>query len=248
MFLPREELSLHYSSRSLISRLHIRSRLPDAVIKKLGTNASFRHLQRERSLLSQSNQSSIISSAASYRFSGFRLIFQLRTRSRPQTTWNRVSRIRISSSLPNQSICIDRRNPDFYIRESKRWSSRSAHDRRTERERRFRGTDRSLQHCRMSSHFLWQRGSNDRGTQLSSVQRATCSGFGRSRRVASGRATRELTFPRNKFHLVRGQITDVMRMVGAVGNYVFAVIGSPGPRRARKATTRIAARIRDKWR
>lgn len=45
--------------------------------------------------------------------------------------------------------------------------------------------------------------------------------------MASGRAT-ELTFPRNKFHLVRGQITDVMRMVGAVGNYVFAVIGGPG--------------------
>lgn len=104
-------------------------------------------------------------------------------------------------------------------------------------ERRFRETDRSLQCCRVSSHFLWQRRSNDRGTQLSSVQRATCSGLGRSRRVASGRATRELTFPRNKFHLVRGQITDVMRMVGAVGNYVFAVIGSPGPRRARKATT-----------
>lgn len=63
----------------------------------------------------------------------------------------------------------------------------------------------------------------------------------RSRSIAQGgeRARHELTFPRNKFHLVRGQITDVMRMVGAVGNYVFAVIGSPGPRRARKATARI---------
>lgn len=77
-----------------------------------------------------------------------------------------------------------------------------------------------LQCRRVSSHLLWQRGSNGRDTQpkpaCSSVQR--CSRIGRSHRVASGRAT-ELTFPRNKFHLVRGQITDVMRMVGAVGNY-----------------------------
>jgi len=33
-------------------------------------------------------------------------------------------------------------------------------------------------------------------------------------------------------------------MVGAVGNYVFAVIGSPEPRRARKATMRDRARQR----
>lgn len=61
----------------------------------------------------------------------------------------------------------------------------------------------------------------------------------RGRSIAQGgeRPRHELTFPRNKFHLVRGQITDVMRMVGAVGNYVFAVIGRP--RRARKATARI---------
>ena len=54
------------------------------------------------------------------------------------------------------------------------------------------------------------------------------------RRIASGRAT-ELTFPRNKFHLVRGQITDVMRMVGAVGNYVFAVIGGPRSSKGKKS-------------
>lgn len=70
-------------------------------------------------------------------------------------------------------------------------------------------------------------------------QRAQGRSVGQSIAQGGERPRHELTFPRNKFHLVRGQITDVMRMVGAVGNYVFAVIGSPGSRRARKATARI---------
>lgn len=75
----------------------------------------------------------------------------------------------------------------------------------------------------------------------------------RGRSIAQGgkRARLELTFPRNKFHLVRGQITDVMRMVGAVGNYVFAVIGSPGPSKGKKSHTEphksASARERPRW-